>query len=236
MFLLIHGHKWKELICIGMRMSSEADFSDEALLALDYAFTFLLSEADSPFGPIMLTESPILLLAFRTYTALLKVCMGDVRENRALGVLSGPSGRSNSYILLDQTFLHKTARSRSRTEISAATTEDGSVITARLLSEILVDTLGNRMRTRTSIICNACKHLQVVRPCVSYCLSGRCSFLFDDSCSWFHYGGPHPLDTQGFHLRIHLYCRTILILDNVDAHESVNEAVWMERYAHPMYI
>ena len=209
-----------------LRVGLKTHTVDSALLSLDYAFTFLIN---GTLEPNTLIESSIFFPAFCTYTALLQAHCRDVRPSKALGIHGGT--KLGSYTLLQGTFLHGSVRTA---KISVVTRDGGVNITASSLSKLLGEALGNRLQSRISLVNTACKKVAILRPCVSYCLTGNCLGFLNLSCRWTHRGGPHPLNVEGIHLRIRLLCQMIVAYGTLDAGTRDDDSVWKERYVYPL--
>ena len=230
MFSAIVNRRPQDLLQLGMqlRFGSKTHTIDSTLLSLDYAFTFLL-DSDGTLEPNTLVESSIFFPAFCTYTALLQAHCRDVRPSKALGIRGGT--KLGSYTLLEGTFLYRSVR----TAKSPVVPGDGGVnITASSLSKLLGASLGNRLHSRVSLVNTACKKVEILRPCVSYCLTGNCLGFLNLSCRWTHRGGPHPLNVEGIHLRIRLLCQMIVAYGTLDAGTRDEVSVWKERYVYPL--
>ena len=218
-FSHITSRQWKALLELGRQLGSDS----LALLSLDYAFTLMLEEKPRTFETVkgMAVDFSVFPI-FQTYAALLKSHCYEPRVSQVLGVSKGQYG---FYTLLEGTLLHESAQAKKDLDVHTTLGEGGLTISRSSLARHLRDTLEDHLHTRFSVVSNACRTIRIMRPCMSYCLSGYC---VDTSCQWIHRGGPHPLDKQGILLRLRVLCEVIVTCGMIDA-TSQTDSVWKTR-------
>ena len=217
MFSYIVSRRWKYLLELRKQLGSDG----LALLSMDYAVKFLLEE--EPFETVkgMVVDFTIFPI-FQDYAALLKSHCDEPRASQVLGIVKGKYG---FYILLEGTLLYESAQAQKGLDVHTTIGEGGLTISRSSLARHLRDTLGDHPHTLFSVVSNACRTIRIMRPCMSYCLSGHC---VDTLCQWIHRGGPHPLDKQGILLRLRVLCEVIVTCGMIDA-TSQTDSVWKTR-------
>ncbi|KAH9919772.1 uncharacterized protein BXZ73DRAFT_104880 [Epithele typhae] len=200
-FLAISHGRHTELFKLGT-FFYRSDRPDAALLALDYAWTYLrrlndLNLADVVDEESFATSFPILL------ALLLKHEDSRVRK-MPYGITQDQSRAKDSHTLPKGTYLWRLA------EISKEYRggESGArVLTGDSLSRLFDLAVKTRLKSEPiSEIIGAIKtkHDRLLSPCVRFSLSGLCDVHDMKKCNGKHEDGEHPLNQRGLHHRIEL--------------------------------
>ncbi|KAI0757655.1 hypothetical protein C8Q80DRAFT_1341060 [Daedaleopsis nitida] len=238
MFQSIILRNTQQLFGYGAR-ALEKEALDRAILAHDYAFTYLSEDARSegPSAPLITSHTALVLKTLRTYVSTITTLCHDRRSWTAFQIRNVVS-QPGSHVLPEGTFLHAAARMLS---IHVKAHEEdhvrGSKITTSSLRQLLSNATGLLARQRVVGISEACKTIPILRPCVEFSLTGRCpaySIITPrGGCLWEHdQGGLHSLNEDGLHNRLRIYLQIILTIDSLPpdlGDRNGCRAIWTER-------